>query len=507
VAFSDRQVTGNLSNRSLSPCRVQIPRAGFTTVARTGTVVLAGLLLTALGRTAERGERPGSLVPGPARSGEFRGSGSCSAVACHGSIAPQPGQDIIRNEHTIWISDDHHSRAYQTLFDARSERIARSLAGDPSRYVPAHEDERCLACHATPRSRTALESTAWMNSDGVGCESCHGPSARWLGPHTTSAWKTQRDAAWKEKLGLFNTKDLARRAEVCAGCHVGQFAGSSLPRRDVNHDLIAAGHPRLNFELSAFLANMPPHWREKGASADPVEPGKPAADLPARAWAVGQLVTLRASLELLSSRASAAGKREIPWPEFTEYGCFSCHHSLRDDAWRRRAQPSGARIGRARWGSWTTPLFGVLVEQKRPAVDARSATESVESLAGLAAEMSKTVPDPTTANRLAKTAADRVSRRASALAKTRFDAGEVEGLITAINRPEAWDRVESWDEAAQRYLALVPLRQAWTELAPARKADQDQLAARLEQVRARLIFPPGLDSPGGFEPGKLRVGR
>jgi hypothetical protein len=32
------------------------------------------------------------------------------------------------------------------------------------------------------------------------------------------------------------------------------------PWRDVNHDLIAAGHPRLSFELSAFMATMPPHW-------------------------------------------------------------------------------------------------------------------------------------------------------------------------------------------------------------------------------------------------------
>ena len=51
----------------------------------------------------------------------YKGAGSCSAVACHGSIAPVAGSSVLRNEHTTWISDDRHSRAFQVLFDDRSE--------------------------------------------------------------------------------------------------------------------------------------------------------------------------------------------------------------------------------------------------------------------------------------------------------------------------------------------------------------------------------------------------
>jgi len=298
------------------------------TFVRWGPVVLAGLMLAVLGRAAEQGDQAARRSAQPAASTEFRGSGSCSAIACHGSIAKQPGWDIFRNEHTTWISDDRHSRAYQTLFETRSEQIACSLAADSGRHTPAFEDERCLACHTTPRSKTALAATAWMNQDGVGCESCHGASGRWLGPHTTFRWKQESDPRKKQELGLINTKDLARRAEVCAGCHVGQYSQVGLLKREVNHDLIAAGHPRLNFELTAFLANMPPHWNEKNQNADPVERGKRVASFPARAWAVGQLVTLRASLELLHGRSAATGERAVPWPEFTEYGCFSCHHGF-----------------------------------------------------------------------------------------------------------------------------------------------------------------------------------
>jgi hypothetical protein len=253
---------------------------------------------------------------------------------------------------------------------------------------------------------------------------------------------------------------------------------------------------------------MPPHWNEKNQNASPVEPGKRAADFPARAWAIGQLVTLRAAIELLNGRSATAGDRKTPWPEFAEYGCFSCHHSLRDDAWRRRADSAGTRIGAARWGSWTTPLAGDLLEQIKPDPGARAAASaSLDPLARLAIEMSRTAPDPAIVNRESHMAADQLRRCVIDLDRTRFDAGLVERLITAINRSQAWDRVASWDEAVERYLALVPLRQAWIGLNPSRKADQDQLAARLEDLRSKLNFPPGFDSPSGFDPAKLRVGR
>ena len=46
---------------------------------------------------------------------------------------------------------------------------------------------RCLACHALnppaeERSRT------FDVSEGVSCESCHGPASGWLGPHTERDW-------------------------------------------------------------------------------------------------------------------------------------------------------------------------------------------------------------------------------------------------------------------------------------------------------------------------------
>ena len=50
-------------------------------------------------------------------------------------------------------------------------------------------------------------------------------------------------------------------------------------------DLIAAGHPRLNFEFSSALAKYPAHWRVDGEQAR-------YPDLGWRAWQVGQVLLI-----------------------------------------------------------------------------------------------------------------------------------------------------------------------------------------------------------------------
>src|SRR5262249_11338289 len=146
----------------------------------------------------------------------------------------------------------------------------------------------------------------------------------------------------KRELGMWSVTDAAARGRACAGCHVGAPPVSDeLPPRDVNHDLIAAGHPRLHFELATFLANLPPHWNvaaKKNGASD------------AQGWAVGQAVSAEAALELLAHRTAT---EKAPWPEFAEYDCFACHHDLQPDGWRQQAQRLGKRKpGTLPWGTW-----------------------------------------------------------------------------------------------------------------------------------------------------------
>src|SRR5436309_5477027 len=145
----------------------------------------AALLLVATwhgvgsGVTPENGPVRSTLPPGgpPVPSLMLQGAGSCAATACHGSMTPAdrniyPSR-VLRNEHSIWVTQDRHANAYQVLMSPRSRSIAQKLSGGT---IPAHKDNRCLACHATSGTRASAASLEVVRQDGVSCKSCHGPA-------------------------------------------------------------------------------------------------------------------------------------------------------------------------------------------------------------------------------------------------------------------------------------------------------------------------------------------
>ena len=90
-------------------------------------------------------------------------------------------------------------------------------------------------------------------------------------------WTGLSDQQKFDGFGMRPTKDLLARGQACTECHVG------LGSTDVNHDLIAAGHPRLNFEYGNQLAKLPKHWRVEDDKAR-------HPDYEAKVWALGQLL-------------------------------------------------------------------------------------------------------------------------------------------------------------------------------------------------------------------------
>jgi hypothetical protein len=396
----------------------------------------------------------------------YRGTGSCSAAACHGAIAPVRGSRVRRDEHTTWVARDKHAQAFQVLFGTRSQTIAKNLGGK----VPAHQDTRCLACHATGGSASAPVD---LLQDGVGCESCHGASGGWLQAHTTFEWQSLDPHLKKESFGMEPLDDWTARAATCAGCHVGS-AG-----RDVDHDLIAAGHPRLNFEFAAYQDLMPRHWVEKPANARP--------EAPARAWAIGQLVAAKAALDLLRARAQRAEGDRSRWPEFAEYECFACHHDLRDERWRRERQAGRRPLGSPPWGSWYFPMALILAGEDpgapRPTFERR--------IGDLRAAMAQMEPTPSSIAELAKGGSAELGRWLEAMHEERFDRTRIEALFRKV-QPGIGSAASSWDLAAQRYLALVPLRQSLAAADPSR-AQRDR--AETETLFKQLQFPASYDSP------------
>ena len=276
--------------------------------ALSAALSLFGATLTTSLRAAPPRSAPAARAAqqGPGDPNNYVGPGSCAATACHGSIRPVAGARILQTEYSTWISQDRHARATEVLSNPVSQRMGKILGiGDPPKAP------KCLACHSLDAPASAQGRN--FASDGVSCEACHGPATGWLGYHVTKDAKHEESV----KRGMYDTKDVVTRTERCLTCHLGTA------EKFVDHEMIAGGHPDLVFELDAFSAAMPRHWKET-ADGD--------ANKAVQTFAAGQLTHLRASLDRLARRVKGPA-----WPEYAELDCFACHHSLTrpEDSWRQ----------------------------------------------------------------------------------------------------------------------------------------------------------------------------
>ena len=360
------------------------------------------------------------LSPVPASEARYEGAGSCSAAACHGSVQARNQTKVLQNEYSTWVLQDKHARAWNVLNNTVSQRIAAILGPVKLGAADAAHAPKCLACHAlyVPDRERAREFDL---SDGVSCESCHGPSSLWLGPHTARDWTHEKSVA----IGMYDTKDLRRRTEKCLTCHLGTT------EKYVDHEMIAAGHPDLVFELDSFQAVEPVHWVEK-------VPGHPEqADkdplLGVRMWSVGQAVQLRESLNRLIRRSKGTeGNKRLSWPEYGELDCFACHHSLTPapDSWRLRED---GYYGFRRPGDPPYNLSRVVVfEQMANEVDARSSNQLKAAMTKLAVAVSSVQASREHIELLAQEGADISNKLANELSTTRFDHDRTLRVMRAI---------------------------------------------------------------------------
>lgn len=424
------------------------------------------------------------------------GMNSCTASACHGGpVAAAGKQREWNSSYTVWATKDPHADAYAVLFGDRSQKIVARLVFpdklDPHQSPKEYRsflEKRCATCHATiGEGRPSSDGFA---EDGVSCASCHGVAGEWLG-----------DKHAGRKTGQMKvTQQLAPRAKVCVACHVGSPAHNGEPAREVNHDLIAAGHPRLNFEFAAYLNSLPAHWnsakdRDRVRQPDGVK--KAQANFAAEAWLTGQFVAANAALELLEARAKADGgaDKEHAWPEFSEISCYSCHHDLRSQSYRQklfqRETPANRRspIGSLVWGTWYSPMPRHALLTQQPA-----AANDEDSWHQLERAMSAVHPD-------AKKVLSLTTALRPKLAPPGNSLQTVERLAKSLPALRG-----DWDEVAQWYLATTAWHQALREehlenqkngdavKSGEREAALRESQATLEKIRGQL------DSPLEFDP-------
>ena len=253
-----------------------------------------------------------SAASGGQGGARLMGVASCAGSTCHGR-AEGNGAVVRQDEIASWQEPSSpsgaHSRAYAALTTLRGRQIGATLGIEPTSAT------ECLGCHATIGGTRGPE---FQLSDGVGCESCHGAAGGWLPTHFTPAGSHSANVA----AGMTPLERPAVRAKVCLDCHYGSTDAGQF----VSHRIMAAGHPRISFELDLFSALQQHH----DADADYAQrKGTPSS---VRLWAVGQAEAVRRSLSLF--RQPQFGVQGM-FPEFTFYDCHSCHRSITDGPQRK----------------------------------------------------------------------------------------------------------------------------------------------------------------------------
>jgi hypothetical protein len=237
----------------------------------------------------------------------------------------------------------------------------------------------------------------------------------------------------------------------------------------VDHDLIAAGHPRLMFEYSSYHTLLPRHWKERDDDGN----------FEIRAWAIGQLASARTALELLRSRATRGPdqERRVAWPELADLNCYSCHHDLKASGWGQVSVRRGTKPGSPRFGMWYFSAAGALAAPDKADAPFRQLSDL----------MRDGVSDPSALTAKADDAGKQLDRRTRFLQNARQVRETI--LVLAGENGAATD----WDEAVQTSLAIAAHYRALCQL------DARYQAARYQNAVGKLIVPlafPGDSSPG-----------
>ena len=503
-------------------------KKGFMQSMRTMLMTCCAAFIAAAGCTA-RQPQPASAPGAPPVTNVARsniagslvmGDQSCASSGCHGRTFDGQSRDW-RAAWSIWREEDPHRRAFEVLYSERAVEIYRNFHPDAKRSPEAPSDpqfeaflgQRCLGCHATGlrgRDGVALaevrDRPAYYLA-GITCESCHGPASGWLHTHYLASFS-------RTSPGFQDTKSLHRRAEACVGCHVGPMVAASGRTFDVNHDLIAAGHPRLAFEFSAYLANLPKHWNEYEEMVSHQPIGQPMT-YHIDVWAAGQEQVARQLVRQIEHRLQSA-KRDpsvTPWPDFSNYDCYDCHHAI--------VPPGDERVLSAqRAGRRNAP---------RPAV---SALDSLRHLSGgqSGEPVNQTVvimqsllanswelPLERTAQPTAEQFGILTNQRGAPLPALDGKSRRQQHAAHWFARLQSWKRPDSRTPGSQRYYPtwseLLDLYFALGALAQDMELQQPgtlhsvaaNLADTLEGSFGDLNRPPTLyDSPSSFPPADLQ---
>ncbi len=405
-------------------------------------------------------------------SGTHEGVASCASSACHGRSVANP-HGVRQNEYSTWQSTTSagaHSRAWQSLGTARGRSIAARLGiGD------AQSSSLCVGCHV---EQAAQHSAQFQLSDGVGCESCHGAAGGWLsthdGPRVTHADNVAH--------GMIALDDPKTRAGVCLDCHFGSADDTQF----VPHRLMAAGHPRISFELDLF-SDLQRHY-----DLDSYYAAKKPIAGSAKMWAVGQAMALERALTLYSSRR---GTGSGVFPELYFFDCQSCHRAISsDEDWRPRAVGNPGRpisMGMPPFNDSNMIMLAAAVHVAAPGMEPTfnaqvhafhlALTDSRESAIAAAQTLAAT------AHNLSDT-----------FAASKFASGDIFAMLDRLMSDSIASRYSDYAGSEQAEMAVETLTAALQDSHALKPADLKKIVPAIERLRV-AVRDANAYSPANFE--------
>lgn len=364
------------------------------------------------------------------------GVASCAGSTCHGRSEPT-GKVVRQDEILQWQSASSrtgaHSRAFAVLATPRGQAIASKLG-----IGSATSAGECLGCHADPAY--AGKGPRWHVQDGVGCESCHGGAQQWL----TSHYAVGQTHAANVARGLYPLDQPRARAEKCLDCHFG----SDKPGQFVSHRIMAAGHPRIAFEVDLFSALQQHHDED----VDYIRRKRRTDNV--QLWAVGQASAVsRATTLFANPRLGTDGI----FPEIYFFDCHTCHRQIIDGpngkanwvANPGRPIPSGMP-------SFNDENMIMLSAAARVAAPAMAAKFDADSKAFHAA-MAKDRPSAVAAARRLGASAGSL---ADAIGRASLGRGETFAIIDSISSGAIAARFTDYEGSAQAVMAIDTLLNA-----------------------------------------------
>jgi len=410
----------------------------------------------------------------PAVAAVHEGVASCAGSSCH-SRQVDSGVNVRQNELITWQDPSSvagaHSRAYRVLGEARGQAIIRKMGLGQDGVA-----RQCLGCHSDP-TPASLRGAKFQISDGVSCESCHGGSRNWLASHRAVGGTHAANVA----RGMRALENPKVRAGVCLDCHFG----GSRPGQFVTHEIMAAGHPRVAFELDLF-SSLQQHW-----DVDPDYVQRKGYAGGVKTWAVGQAMALERALTLYNEPGRGRGA----FPELYFFDCHSCHRPISDEPTARptwQANP-GRPIpsGTPPFNDENMIMLSAAAKVVAPGLAARLDADSRAFHAALARDRGESL-------RAAAKLAGTARALSDAFAARSFTRNETLAIVDTVLAGEISRRYTDYTGSAQAVMAADTLLNAMVASGQADRGAVERIRPNLDRAYAQ-VRDPNAYRPGAFQ--------